>query len=30
MFRGIKKNELTLIRRGFDYWGAFELAKSWK
>ncbi len=28
MFRGIKKNELTLIRRGFDYWGAFELSKE--
>jgi 60S ribosome subunit biogenesis protein NIP7 len=28
MFRGIKKNELTLIRRGFDYWGAFELSKN--
>jgi 60S ribosome subunit biogenesis protein NIP7 len=28
MYRGIKKNELTLIRRGFDYWGAFELSKE--
>ena len=28
MFRGVKKNELTLIRRGFDYWGAFELSKE--
>ena len=25
MFRGMKKNELTLVRRGFDYWGAFSL-----
>ncbi|HUL61957.1 MAG TPA: PUA domain-containing protein [Methanocella sp.] len=25
MFRGLKKNELTLVRRGFDYWGAFPL-----
>jgi 60S ribosome subunit biogenesis protein NIP7 len=28
MFRGLKKNELTLVRRGFDYWGAFELSKE--
>ena len=28
MYRGIKKNELTLIRRGFDYWGAFELTQG--
>ncbi|OPY25927.1 MAG: hypothetical protein A4E28_02835 [Methanocella sp. PtaU1.Bin125] len=28
MFRGMKKNELTLVRRGFDYWGAFELSKE--
>lgn len=28
MFRGLKKNELTLVRRGFDYWGAFELLEG--
>lgn len=28
MFRGMKKSELTLVRRGFDYWGAFELSKK--
>ena len=28
MFRGMKKNELTLVRRGLDYWGAFELSKE--
>ena len=28
MFRGLKKNELTLVRRSFDYWGAFPLANE--
>jgi 60S ribosome subunit biogenesis protein NIP7 len=28
MFRGMKKNELTLVRRGLDYWGAFDLSKE--
>ena len=28
MFRGLKKNELTMVRRGFDYWGAFELTEG--
>lgn len=28
MFRGMKKNELTLIRRGMDYWGAFDLTRE--
>ena len=28
MFRGLKKNELTLVRRGLDYWGAFDLSKD--
>jgi 60S ribosome subunit biogenesis protein NIP7 len=24
----MKKNELTLVRRGLDYWGAFELSQE--
>ncbi len=28
MYRGLKKNELTLVRRGLDYWGAFDLSKD--
>jgi 60S ribosome subunit biogenesis protein NIP7 len=28
MFRGLKKQELTLVRRGFDYWGAFDLIQG--
>lgn len=28
MFRGLKKVELTVVRRGFDYWGAFDLLQE--
>jgi 60S ribosome subunit biogenesis protein NIP7 len=26
MYRGLKKQELTIVRRSLDYWGAFELS----
>jgi|SRR5208337_4632349 len=28
MYRGLKKLELTVMRRGLDYWGAFDLSKD--
>jgi 60S ribosome subunit biogenesis protein NIP7 len=28
MYRGLKKLELTVMRRGLDYWGAFDLSKE--
>ena len=28
MYRGLKKIELTVMRRGFDYWGAFDLTQD--
>jgi 60S ribosome subunit biogenesis protein NIP7 len=28
MYRGLKKIELTILRRSLDYWGAFELSKD--
>lgn len=28
MYRGLKKVELTIVRRGLDYWGAFDLSKE--
>jgi 60S ribosome subunit biogenesis protein NIP7 len=28
MYRGLKKLELTVMRRSLDYWGAFELSKK--
>lgn len=28
MYRGLKKIELTVMRRGFDYWGAFDLTQQ--
>ncbi len=28
MYRGLKKQELTIMRRSLDYWGAFELSRE--
>ncbi|AFD00335.1 Protein involved in ribosomal biogenesis [Methanocella conradii HZ254] len=28
MYRGLKKLELTIMRRSLDYWGAFDLSKE--
>jgi 60S ribosome subunit biogenesis protein NIP7 len=28
MYRGLKKIELTVMRRGFDYWGAFDVTQD--
>ncbi|MCD1295762.1 ribosomal biogenesis protein [Methanocella sp. CWC-04] len=28
MYRGLKKIELTVLRRSLDYWGAFELSQE--
>jgi len=30
MYRGLKKLELTIMRRGLDYWGAFDLSKEFE
>lgn len=30
MYRGLKKIELTVMRRGFDYWGAFEETQKYE
>lgn len=30
MYRGLKKLELTVMRRGLDYWGAFDLTKEFE
>lgn len=30
MYRGLKKIELTVMRRGLDYWGAFDLSKEFE
>ena len=30
MYRGLKKIELTVMRRALDYWGAFDLSKEFE
>ena len=30
MYRGLKKLEITAMRRSLDYWGAFDLSKDFE